>query len=143
MPNSFFDRVGGRATLERVHKRFYDKVYAHPWIGQFFVGVDQASIEEMQCDFMTGQFDGGKIFCGRPPGVAHTHIAVTEELFELRSRLLRESLVEEGLSVADQDHWIATDAKFRPVILRDVKDCNATLGPIRNFPNPERFKKAG
>jgi len=138
-PNSFFDRVGGRATLDRVHKRFYDKVYENPWIGQYFTHVDQEQIETMQSDFMTGQFGGGRIFCGRPPAQAHVHVAVTAELFDLRQALLEESLIEEGISEAHRKHWLETDDRFRPVLLREPEACRPLVRSqgILNFPNPE------
>jgi hemoglobin len=33
--HNLFDLIGGRYTLDKVHKVFYDKIYAHPWIGKF------------------------------------------------------------------------------------------------------------
>lgn len=137
-PNSFFDRIGGRETLERVHARFYEKVYSHPWIGKYFAHVEREHIETMQSDFMTGQFDGGRIFCGRPPTLAHVHIAVTEELFDLRQSLLREALVEEGIAEVDREYWLQVDEKFRRVLLRDVSDCRpiAQETGVLDFPDP-------
>jgi len=31
---SLFDAIGGIEVMEHVHTVFYDKVYAHPWLGQ-------------------------------------------------------------------------------------------------------------
>jgi len=45
---SLFELIGGLPKLERVHKRFYDKVYAHAWLGCFFAGHDQKAIELRQ-----------------------------------------------------------------------------------------------
>jgi len=42
---TMFEAVGGLPVMERVHKRFYDKVYAHPWLGQFFEEHSQEAIE--------------------------------------------------------------------------------------------------
>jgi len=42
---TLFDAVGGLPTLQKVHKIFYDKVYAHPWLGPFFEGHSQEAIE--------------------------------------------------------------------------------------------------
>lgn len=137
-PNSFFDRVGGRPTLDRVHKRFYDKVFEHPWMGQYFAHVEQEVIEMLQSDFMTGQFDGGQVFCGRPPARAHMHLAITAELFDLRHELLKESLIEEDVSEEHRAYWLEADMKFKPMMVRAREDCtpNVATQGILDFPNP-------
>ncbi len=33
--NTLFAEIGGRAVLEKVHKVFYDELYAHPWLKNF------------------------------------------------------------------------------------------------------------
>jgi len=43
-----FDAVGELPVMERVHKRFYNNVYAPPWQGKFFEGHSQATIELRQ-----------------------------------------------------------------------------------------------
>ncbi|MCA9002534.1 MAG: group 1 truncated hemoglobin, partial [Planctomycetes bacterium] len=102
VPGSLFDRLGGRATLERVHKVFYDKVYADPWLGQYFDGVVQKHIEDAQTDFMCMCMKGGEVFTGRMPKLAHMHIAIDGELFDLRHRLLVESLDECAVTGSDR-----------------------------------------
>ena len=32
----FLDDLGGKKTLQKVHKIFYNKLYAHPWLKSFF-----------------------------------------------------------------------------------------------------------
>jgi len=44
MKQSLFDAVGGLPTLQKVHKIFYDKVYAHPWLDPFFEGHSQEAL---------------------------------------------------------------------------------------------------
>jgi hemoglobin len=58
MNQSLFDAVGGLPTLKKVHKIFYDKVYAHPWIGQLFIGQNQRAIENRQTSFMAEKIGG-------------------------------------------------------------------------------------
>jgi len=78
------DRIGGRTTIEWVHKIFYDKIYADPWLGKFFAGIDQKHIESQQTDFITMLFGGPKAYSGRMPIDAHEHILIGEELFSER-----------------------------------------------------------
>ncbi|MFT7486668.1 MAG: hemoglobin [Candidatus Paceibacteria bacterium] len=150
VPNSLFDRVGGRAALDRVHKTFYDKVYEHDWMKQFFEGVDQETIETHQSDFMCTNMGGGKIFCGREPKTAHIHIEVSEELFDLRHEMLKESLQECGVSAEHQADWLKIDMAFKNALLRKREDCRtrgntlSTRGEgIISIPKPTYYRRAG
>ncbi|MFT5284129.1 MAG: hemoglobin [Planctomycetota bacterium] len=130
VPNSLFDRVGGRATLDRVHETFYDKVYEHVWLKKFFDGVDQKTIETTQSDFMCTNMGGGKIYCGRQPKMAHVHIEVVEELFDLRHGLLSESLIENGVKLEHRAEWLRIDMAFKGALLRKREDCRTLSNTI-------------
>jgi len=121
---SLFEQLGGRPTLARVHKIFYDKVYADSWLLQFFEHVDQEHIENQQTDFMTRCFGGPKNYFGRPPNTAHQHIFITQEMITARHALLRASLVEANIPVELADKWLEVDDSFtRAVIKRGMGDC--------------------
>ena len=62
--DSLFDLLGGRPTLEKVHKVFNDKLYEYLWLKGFFEEIDQKVIENQQTDFMTSNMGGGKIYSG-------------------------------------------------------------------------------
>jgi hemoglobin len=110
---SLYEQLGGRPTLERVHKLFYDKLYAHPWLGQFFVEVPRTVIEPQQTDFMGQTMGGPATYCGKFPIPAHKHMFITEELFDLRHKLLGDSLKEAGVPQLLADGWLAVDAAFK------------------------------
>lgn len=134
-----FDRLGGRATLEHVHKLFYDRIYAHPWIGQFFHGINQNQIESQQTDFMTTLFGGPKNYGGRMPIDAHEHIRITNDLFDLRQRLLKEALDSANIPESLQIDWLRIDGAFRRVLIKPlVSDCKKRYATDRilDFPNP-------
>ena len=116
---SLLDAVGGLPTLETAHKIFYDKIYAHPWIGQFFAGHDQASIEKRQTRFMAEKMGGDVPYFGKDMKMAHRQMFITEELFELRSQMLRESLNEAGVPMALADRWIKIDSAFKAQIVKE------------------------
>ncbi len=109
---SLFEAVGGLIVMERVHKTFYDKVYAHPWLGQFFAGHDQRAIELRQTQFMAEKMGADSIYPGRDLSLAHRRMYITEELLELRRGLLREALEEEGLSEPLIRRWVKIDGAF-------------------------------
>jgi len=109
---SMFDAIGGLTAMERIHKSFYDKVYAHPWLGTFFVGHSQEAIELRQTQFMAVKMGAKSIYPGRELPLAHRRMYITEELLELRRGLLREALEEEGVSEALIRRWLKIDAAF-------------------------------
>ena len=116
---SLYERLGGRPTLEKVHKIFYDKLNQHPWLSGFFAGVNQTHIENQQSDFI-GQLTGGpKIYSGRMPNHAHAHIYITDELFTVRSELLRQSLIEAGVPEKEREDWLKVDMAFKRVMVKE------------------------
>ena len=119
-----FERLGGRPTLDRVHKIFYEKLYAHSWIGKYFEGINRELITNQQSDFMGMLFGGPKIFSGRMPIDAHMHMMITAELFEVRHGLLRESLAESKINEPEFSEWLAVDAAFKRILIKkSVDDC--------------------
>jgi hemoglobin len=116
---TLFDAIGGLPTLQKVHKIFYDKVYAHPWLGQFFVGHNQEAIENRQTSFMAVKMGGDVTYMGKEPKMAHRHMYITQELFDLRTELLRESLIEAGVTEELIKRWIKLDNAFSRQIVKD------------------------
>jgi hemoglobin len=142
---SLFDELGGTETLKRVHKIFYDKIYAHPWIGQFFAHVSQEIIESQQSDFMAQAMGGPARYCGAFPVAAHKHMNISQELFELRHSLLVESLREAGLSDDHQAKWLRIDGAFKAgIVKKSFSDCEKrfTTDEILDFQKPFGSKKA-
>lgn len=121
---TFFMEVGGRPLIEKVHKIFYDKIYADPWIGKFFISIDQKVIESQQNDFMGQSFGGKSSYLGKLPIPAHKHMLITEELFLLRTRLLTESLIEAKVSPEHIEIWLKVDGAFKNgIVKKSISDC--------------------
>lgn len=124
MEEDSFEKLGGRSLLKAITKTFYDKVYAHPWLGKFFHDVSQEFIESQQVDFMQQTLGGPKMFCGRSPAHAHMHINITEKLFEVRESLLLESLEENDAPEELILRWQKIDKAFKRNILKNsLQDC--------------------
>lgn len=115
---SLYDQLGGRVTLERVHVIFYDKLYAHPWLGGFFAKIARDVIETQQTDFMAQTMGGPAMYCGKFPIPAHKHMFITEEMFDIRHTLLAESLQEAGVPAALAASWLAVDAAFKGKLVK-------------------------
>lgn len=139
LKKTFFDEIGGLKVIEKVHKIFYDKIYADPWIGKFFQGIDQKVIEGQQNDFM-GQSFGGKVYyLGKLPLAAHKHMLITEELFELRKTYLKEALEEVKVQPEHIEKWLKIDGAFKSGIVKKSRDeCEKRYftDSIQEYENP-------
>ncbi len=134
---TLYDRLGGKPTYVKVHKIFYDKAYAHPWLSRYFTDKPQELLENQQTDFMIQLMGGPKCYAGKAPKSAHQHMLITDELYELRAQLLSESITEAGISNALRDEWIAADATFQRALVKTSEDeCVRAYPtqPILNFP---------
>jgi len=118
MNTSLYDEIGGHATLSRVHKIFYDKVYAHPWIGKFFEGFNQQVIEDHQSSFMGEKF-GGPAYRGKPLRQVHENMYITQDLADLRHELLRESLIEAQVPDNLTERWLKIDTAFMSHVIKE------------------------
>lgn len=140
--DNLFDKLGGRATLERVHKVFYDKVFEHPWMKSFFAGVNRDAIEKQQTDFMTSNMGGGKIYCGGLPKPVHKHMFITTELYDLRQKMLIEAMNECGIDGELAARWIKIDDAFRGSLVKDgIDECEKRFATdeLLAFPKPPSF----
>ncbi|MCC6209154.1 MAG: group 1 truncated hemoglobin [Gammaproteobacteria bacterium] len=127
MKQTLYEAIGGLPTLEKVHKTFYDKVYAHPWLGQFFKGHDQKIIELRQTQFMGEKFGGDIRYPGMDLELAHRRMYIPPELFELRQNLLRESLQEAGVARDNIRRWLRIDSAFhRQIVKKSLAAFEAT-----------------
>ena len=137
--DNLFELIGGRPTLDKVHKIFYDKIYKHPWIGQYFHGIQQEIIEVQQSDFMSQAMGGPAMYLGKLPIPAHRHMFISEELFELRTQFLKEAFLEAGVSEQNQQHWLKIDQAFKKgIVKKSVSECSLRFNTddIINVPNP-------
>ncbi|PIR00086.1 MAG: group 1 truncated hemoglobin [Nitrospinae bacterium CG11_big_fil_rev_8_21_14_0_20_45_15] len=139
---SLLAEVGGREVLERVHKKFYDKLYEHAWLKHFFAEVDQKVIENQQTDFMVSNMGGGRVYSGKLPKPAHKHMNITDEMFEERNRILKESILECGVRPDLAERWLKIDYAFkRSLVKNSLSECEKRFftDEILDFPKPPNF----
>ena len=133
---TLYDRLGGKPTFIKVHKLFYDKAYADPWLSKFFTDKPQEVLENQQTDFMVQLMGGPKAYGGKSPKSAHQHMVITDELFELRAQMLSDSIKECGLSDALREEWLDADRTFKRA-LEKKSEAECTIAypnqPILNF----------
>ncbi|MBI3902986.1 MAG: group 1 truncated hemoglobin [Nitrosomonadales bacterium] len=118
MKQTLYDEVGGLPTFQKVHKIFYDKIYAHPWLGQFFAGHEQTVIENRQTQFMAERMGGPDPYPGKEIAMVHETMYITQELFELRHAILDESLQEAGVPDDLRERWLKIDSAFMQKVIK-------------------------
>ncbi len=141
MALKFIDEIGGIPCIERVHKILYNKLLVHPWLKDFFTGLERWHLEEQQTDFMADLFGRQPHkYSGRLPMNAHQHLFITEEVFMIRHNLLAESLSEANITGNQKECWLLFDLGMKPAIVKKtIDDCE---GRYRNekilvVPKPE------
>jgi len=136
---SFYDRIGGAETLDKVHKTFYDKIFADPWLSQYFQQRPREHLIRQQTAYFTQLMGGPKRYCGHAPNNAHQFMMITEELFDLRSKFLAESISENGLADEIRDEWVSMNNVFKTLIVKkSLSECKKLYShqEIMNFPKP-------
>lgn len=146
MKEALFDRAGGLSVLQKVHKIFYDKIYADPWLGKFFAEFSQEAIEARQTAFMAKKMGAKSDYFGKEPKMAHRQMYITEEMFQIRRRLLEEALQEAGVPDDIQDRWLRIDNAFKKHVVKDsVEDFYRTTWKYekrRIIPRPIEYSEA-
>ncbi|MCB0419847.1 MAG: group 1 truncated hemoglobin [Bdellovibrionales bacterium] len=141
-----YDSLTDKDIVRKVNEIFYDKIYDHPWMSLYFKEIDKEFITKQQTDFIIGALGGPKKYGGRMPSNAHTHMVITDELFDLRQQLLIEALNEAHAPEILTNFWLKIDEAFRGAIVQsDPSQCKPRYATdeILNFPNPlTSLKKA-
>ncbi len=120
----FLEAIGGEQMITRVHQRFYDVIFEHPWLGQFFSGKPKVTLIIKQTQFMLAAFNGPNNYLGDTPAFIHMHMYITDEMSDLRSQILKDAILAEGLSESMAEHWLAVDNAFRAsIVKKSVNEC--------------------
>ena len=136
-----FDRIGGYDTLNIVHKIFYDKVFEHSWLKHFFVERSQELLEIQQTKFMAGKMGTLNRYMGKAIQSTHQNMYVTEEIYELRSVLLDESIKEFGISDELRVEWMELNELFKNAIIKKSEsNCTRAHSKQRVFIIPKPFQ---
>lgn len=106
--------------LHAIAHAFYDKVYAHPWIGRFFEGVDQAHQELKLVRFfhmswhdpVFGQLQGQYL------KEEHAHMYIPAALFDVRQELFAAAMRERGHDEALVEAFLAFNETWRPYVVK-------------------------
>jgi hypothetical protein len=90
---------------------------------------------------MTSAMGGPQVYSGAFPIPAHQHLYITEEIFDLRHQLLRDSLEEASVPEGLAERWLKLDGAFKSgLVKKSLDDCKGrfTTDPIVEFPDPAK-----
>ncbi len=118
------DKIGGEERVMTVHRRFYDVMFDEPWLEKFFFGKSKESLIIKQTQFMVAAFNGPNNYTGDTPAFVHMHMYITGEMADIREKILKASILAEGLSDSIAEKWLAVDRSFRPaVVKKSIDEC--------------------
>jgi hemoglobin len=118
------EEIGGEDAVARVHRRFYDILFEHPWLGQFFYGKSKTALIKKQTQFMVAAFNGPNNYTGDTPAFVHMHMFITDEMADLREQILKQCISAEGLTEYVADRWLKVDQAFRPgIVKKSIDEC--------------------
>ncbi|MDM8546954.1 globin domain-containing protein [Candidatus Venteria ishoeyi] len=118
------EKIGGKDKVTQVHQRFYDVMFDHDWLGQFFFGKSKESLVMKQTQFMVAAFGGENQYRGDTPAFIHMHMFITDEIADLRQNILCQAILDEGLSPEIAERWLQVDDNFRSsIVKKSVNEC--------------------
>ena len=107
------------ALLAEILPDFYTRVYADPRLSPFFKNVTKQRLIEKQYSFLKRAITGELCYFGERPRNAHHWMVISDELFDYRNELLRQTAREHGLDEAWLRRWEIIEESFRPDIVKD------------------------
>lgn len=140
------NEIGGEAVILRVHQRFYNALFDEPWLETFFFGKSKESLIIKQTQFMVAAFNGPNNYTGDTPAFVHMHMFITDEMADVREKILREAILAEDLSASVAERWLKVDRAFRPAIVKKSVDecvlkCKGQLPIVAKKPLGYKFNQ--
>lgn len=98
---TLFEKYGGFATISKIVISYYDKILDSDQIGDYFVDVDMGRLVEHQTKFVASLMGGPASFSDETLKHVHERFGINRSDFDEAARLMRETLVEFGVSEDD------------------------------------------
>jgi len=99
-------------------------MFDHPWLEQFFYGKSKEALIRKQTQFMVAAFGGENHYRGDTPAFIHMHMYITDEIADVRQEILKQAILDEGLSEDIAQRWLKVDGSFRRgIVKKSVDEC--------------------
>ena len=119
MSEALLGPLPSEPVLLAAARRFYDAIYAHPRLAPLFAGVDQPRQEGKLVRFIQMAWNDALLarMHGRYLRDEHAHMAITDELFDLRHELFAEALRAQGLEASVVDDLLRFNESWRGFVV--------------------------
>jgi len=117
--------------LNAILNDFYDKVLQDPLLSPFFKGVTKQHIVGKQYAFLNQIYTGKDCYFGDRPRNAHHWMIISNELFDYREKLFKESCIKYGLKEPFLSQILEFDESFREAIVKTRVWPRITDGEIK------------
>ena len=114
----FYAAMGGDEMLALVLNAFYDRVFVDPVLAHFFADTDRETLKGKQFTFLKQRFTGERVYMGQRPRNAHHRMVISDEEFDYRAEVLRETLCAHGLLPEHVEKWMRVEEIFRRQIVK-------------------------
>lgn len=113
-----WEALGHGKLLNKILHDFYNKVFTDDRLSPFFAHVTQDRLEQKQYNFLFHNITGEKVYFGMSMRNAHHWMVISEELFEYRSQLLRDSIKKFNLPGHLMERWMALEESHQSKIVK-------------------------
>jgi hemoglobin len=108
--------VGGHAGVARTVDDLYRRLLDDELIAPYFDGVDLFEVRQHMRDLLIGVLGGRRSYRGRDLAVAHAHLNITDDAFDITVSHLLDALESHGMSLVMIDQVVLELAALRPLI---------------------------
>ncbi|MCF2146005.1 group 1 truncated hemoglobin [Desmonostoc muscorum LEGE 12446] len=99
--STLYDKIGGKATIEKVVDELHKRIVADNTLKPFFASTDMVKQRNHQIAFFSQIFEGPKEYSGRAMDKTHTGMALQQSHFDAIAKHLSESMSVAGVSADD------------------------------------------
>jgi truncated hemoglobin YjbI len=119
---SIFEGIGAE-RLESILAVFYQRCFADVMIGHFFFDKDHDALLRQQLTFTSSMLGGPRAYEGRPLPQIHGILPIRPAHFARRQVILRETIMEHGLTPDIAQAWLQKEEKLRDLIMPNKDPC--------------------
>lgn len=110
--------LGHGQAVRSLLERFYAQVFADPVLSPFFERVTQGRVIDKQYAFMRQCITGEPVYLGEQPDNAHHWMVISDEVFDRRQRLMRQTQQTCGWNPEQMQAWAQIEERFRSHIVK-------------------------
>ncbi|WP_347311669.1 group I truncated hemoglobin [Defluviimonas sp. SAOS-178_SWC] len=117
MQKSLFEKYGGFSVVSRIVLDLYDRLLDDDDVGPFFDEVEMARIVDHQTKFVSSLMGGPASYTDDQIEKMHARLTITNAHFDTLQGILRQTLLDHGVSEEDADAITASFEARRKLVV--------------------------